>query len=301
LIFDAQLAGWEMVDQPVLVMTGNRLHALWVRGIPMQVNKATGIGTAYSDDSGLTWTLVDSSVSGVLNWAGLASGSNNRLVRVWQQESDDLPIISTQFSTDMGQTWSRVTSISSSGEILGNPQIITDPSGIVHLFTVVEDYLGKSILQHWILSNTTWMAGESLNLGIITGEDNFGFSSSISQLQQLAVIFTADAADGSSQSLRAAVSNLSVGNGDQSPLATQLPQLQITETPSVIETPAATEPPGQVPLVSPTAMDLTATFALDSNDPPNSSNSWIGLTLGIILAALVVIGLFWMTVAQSRN
>ena len=301
LIFDAQLAGWEMVDQPVLVMTGNRLHALWVRGIPMQVKRATGIGTAYSDDSGLTWTLVDSSVSGVLHWAGLASGSNNRLVRVWQQESDDLPIISTQFSTDMGQTWSRVTSISSSGEILGNPQIIPDPSGIVHLFTVVEDYLGKSTLQHWILTNTTWMAGESLNLGFITGEDDFGFYSSISQLQQLAVIFTADAADGLSQSLRAAVSNLSVGNGDQSPLATQLPQPQITETPSVIETPAATEPSGQVPAVSPTAMDLTATFALDSNDPPNSSNSWIGLTLGIILAALVVIGLFWMTVAQSRN
>ncbi len=292
-VFDAQAAAWEMVDQPELVVSGSRLHVLWQHGSPLNLDLVRGLGYAVSTDGGQSWSAADASVEASIRWSALAAASDGTLLRVWQQESADQPLIVTQVSDDDGNTWRPPVSIASFGDILGNPALITDPAGGVHLIQISRDYLGKVSLRHWMWSDANWMAAESMNLGFDTRSGSLEVSGVISHKGQLAVLYTLNDAGSDSQSVYVALSQVE--------REAALPE----RTQAALASPTADNPAVvQITQTQPANLTVieTATAALTdiAADPPETGNTWIGPIVGILLAAVIVVGVFWVRLNQTK-
>lgn len=290
-VFDAQAAEWEMADRPALVVDGSRLHMLWQRASPLELGVAYGLGYSYSDDGGQTWSVADTAIETQLRWADLAVMADGTLIRVWQQESPDQPIIVTQTSQNGGQEWSLPYLMANFGAILASPDLIADPDGGVHLIQISRDYLGKLSLRHWIWYGDNWAAGESLDLGYDANSGDLDLSGAISQQEQLGVAYSEE----NGQSLWAAISQAGAENEPvEQPQVTPAPTGEIS-TPSAAATIGVTETPTLTQPAEP-----TIAFTNIPNDRPNTTNTWIGLILGILLAAVVVVGVFWLRVRQNK-
>lgn len=291
-VFDAAAAGWEMVDQPVFARSGSRLHLLWRRGDPLTPGVFHGLGYGYSDDGGQTWTATDAGIEASLQWAGLAASPDGLLLRVWQQAGADQSLIFTQISTDNGASWSTPTTVSSPGSLLGPPALAASPAGDMHFLQAIRDHLGKVTLRNWTWLDGNWAAGGSLDLGYSAAGSDFELAGAASQRQQLAVLYTTGASQG--QSLRAAVSLVGAsGESPQSPQAT--PEVV---TPTVAPTLEAVAETAVAPTAAP---EVTPTLANLNDGQPGSSNTWVGLILGIILAGVIVVGVFWARMTQTRS
>jgi hypothetical protein len=297
-IFDAQAAGWEMVNHPVLLTTGEgRLHALWRREIPLQDNMGLGLGYSYSDDGGNTWSEADLKVTGKkIRWAGMVSLKPGQLFRAWQELDNEQPVIFSQVSTDNGISWETPISIVNSGTLMSNPSLISNGSGGVHLLQINGDVSGKKVIRHWIWDNSSWIAGENLeikqeSIGLISN-----FSAGISLQDKIAAIYSARDAFTNRQSVQAVlnflrdtsitpVSTVAPQNTPEPPAPTPslTEELQITATENITEVPEST--PTTEPEKTQT-VDLTGDGNLAN---PSGANAWTGLILGIILAGAIVI------------
>ncbi len=306
-IFDAQSAGWQLVDEPVLALTADgRLHALWQQRSLLNEYQGLGLGYAVSEDRGSTWSTADLSIEAKTRWAGMVASPRGPLFRVWHEITNGLIVVATQMSVDSGKTWQEQVSIAASGEMVGNPKLIVDSSGDVHLLQMSRNTTGDLILLHWIWKESTWAAGESLNIGQSAARSASEISGAVSPQGVLAVLFTANDSITGNQTVNAVLGTIKQA-GELALTATAAGELEPTLTgvtpsaiPAVTEQASVTAEPS--PSVEPTALptstpDLTAGGSIPSS---SDSSTWIGLMIGSVLAIAIVAIIFGYRIYRSR-
>jgi hypothetical protein len=295
-VFDAQAAGWMMADNPVLIADGNRLHLSWRQVSPLEPGTGIGLGYAYSDDGGETWQGVDTRVEEKMYWAGLATGAQGLVVRAWQWGNDEQTIITTQVSLDGGESWQPAVPVAYNGKLLGQPDLFADPFGGIHLMQMVEDYLGKAAMEHWVWAGDNWKAGESLTLGYHLGDNLLDLSGAISPQSQLAVIYAGVEREDGAQSLMAAFGQ---NETMQDPLVESLSEQDVTIEETEVLSATEEAPPMLLDMAAFTPAP-TVTFS-KSVERTNEFSTWMGLIVGAVVGSVVVAIIFLRRILRGKE
>jgi hypothetical protein len=309
-VFDAQSAGWQLVDQPVLALTKDgRLHALWQQRSLLNAYQGSGLGYAVSDDRGSTWSAPDLSIESKIRWAGMVASSQGPLFRVWHEINSGLIVVATQISADGGKSWQEQASIAASGELVGNPKLVEDTYGEIHLLQMTRNTTGDLVLLHWIWINNTWAAGESLNIGKSDPRSTSEITGVVTSQESLAVLFTANDTITGNQTLNAVLGTTrqagELALTSTAPTPTSGPE-PTPEGASPSATPAVPEQASPTveasPTAEPTALPTsTPDFTAGGNIPSSSGlSTWIGLMIGSVLAIAIVAVIFGIRIYRSR-
>jgi hypothetical protein len=292
LVFDAALAGWEMVDRPRLTQAGDgTLHAIFERYSLPGGRGSLGLYYSRSEDGGDTWSNANLVSESSLADSQIFSIGSQVLHRLWQEAGSGA--VWHNYSTDNGARWSRAERIPALSGISGTPGAVIDRSGRLHVFAAVEQTGGDLVLQHWTREGAVWRAQESFSLGSSTTQLVTGISAAIDPQGQLGLLVHSSAleADTRLPLEKLTFSQRTIQIGEAPPLPTLSPE----PTP----TPTQTLTPGPAP---------TATIdpALLQDDPGNSrgqanDNQYLGVILGVGLASLLVAAGFGLVVVVRRG
>jgi hypothetical protein len=272
-----------MLDQPHLALTSNgNLHLLWIDyNLRSGGAEPVALNYARSQDGGETWTESEIVVENPEAWSRVLSTADGSVHRFWQEvAAGGRIILGHERSLDSGATWERTTPISTFGQAVGNPSLIGDRAGGLHLLQIVDRGKDDDVLQHWIWDGERWGGSDSFNLDLEEGAVIGNIASAVSPQGSLGVIFSVqsgepDPGSGSQEELFFTARSIELPEG----LPTPLPQ--IAETPSVTEEQSTQAP--TAPLTLAPTPDLSAL-----GPAGNTENSWDELVIGPILAGIVV-------------
>lgn len=312
MVFDAQAAGWEMVDETRLTVTQDgALHLLWTRFTGPNGIGPIGLYYARSLDRGVTWSPAAAVSDKPVVWSALVSVGNGGLHRLWQEITNGRPAMWHEQSLDNGETWSRNAPVSIFGTVsdvtVGDPAVVGDPQGRLQLMQIVNRSATgiasqNFALQQWIFDGQRWIADQGLDLStsLATGFDHL--AAVVSGDGRLVISFDGTATYPDSGlpyenlfqvervlegSQAVAPQNLEPlplppANLDASSQAGQLPDQETTQEPQAVL--AAPNQP----------VSLTGI----SKSPGEPENAWLGSFVGPLAAGLIVLVVF---IASARG
>jgi hypothetical protein len=304
-IFNGQDFGWEMVQQPTLTRTSDgRIHALWKHGSFTQGDNGYGLGYAYSTDNGETWSNPNQVTEQAVRWTGIAGDASGLLLRVWQNEKDNLLLMNAQVSTDSGDSWQPTVSIAATADVMGYPSLVSDSAGRIHLLQMMRDQSGRSILLHWIWNEKAWVPGEHLQIILESNQRIHTVTSSISTNKQIAIFYGHDTVSSEIPQQRAVIGIVGqlkgaddilpapvLGENDGVDEAVNV----LSPTPTSVEDDAVEEEVLAVIITStPNLMDGSV------YDGPVEVNRWAGAIYGSLIAILLVGAVFGLRLFQTR-
>lgn len=288
-VFDADRAGWAMIDRPQLTLGSNgQLHLLWTQYSLPGSTGPLALYYARSDDEGFRWSQAELVTENPVVWSQIISVNEKTVHRVWQEISNNRTTLWHEWSLDGGITWERISPASIFGDTVGEPALAGDRAGRLHLSQIVSRGANNFILQTWLWDGSNWHADQSLDLsGLISAglgsmvstvstDDNIGIAfasklvNSASGLQENSIFFTSR--------------------------LLEMPAIEPGSLPAVAPTPVppvvtATLPPQPTPtptlFVSGTG-DAPGGGGL-SPDPGGPGNAWLGSIVGPIAAGLIVL------------
>ena len=162
MVFDGAAAGWEMIDQPHLAVTGDgRLHLLWTKLTVPAGNGVLGLYYASSEDGGKIWSEAKEVVDKPVTWDEIVASGESTLHRFWQEGSSGSMMIWQDQSLDGGSTWEKPEIVSSFLGTTGLSSIAVDASGQLHLLQMVEKGQEEFTLQHSIWNGANWTTFEN--------------------------------------------------------------------------------------------------------------------------------------------
>ncbi len=296
LVFDAALAGWDMVDRPHLSVEGDvLLNAIFSKVSLAGGTSSRGLYATRSSDDGGTWADPYAIIERPESWSELLGGANGALHRAWIDTTSSSPVFQHQVSYDQGVNWSLPASVSTVGTAVGAPALTGDPSGQLHLLQGVQDSSQRLNIRTWRWDGSRWLTDEALDLSdqidLMVGE----VSASISNAGEFSVVYSGS---DSSQDPNLGVYILGsaqrvVEFTDPVALATPPALPQVTETPTPIET--------LVP--SPTAtIAFPTVFPSGNGAQPAAATSPVnGLIVAAVLAGLVALIVFIVSVLRLRT
>ncbi len=283
VIFDAEAAGWEMVDRPQLTVSqGGSLHVFWERfsfsGHGGLAPSPLELYYAASENQGETWSepsLVSSSPP--LGSQILAAGERT-VFRTWSVESNGQPTLFYDLSNDDGASWSEPGRVSELGNETALHSLVADQNGIVHLLQVREGTSSEAGEQPFVLQRAAW-EGQAWGL-----RDSFDLG-----LSPVEAMAAAIAADNSVPILYVRQVFNSAGEASRQELLftdRSLPAPQETPTPL----PSLTPQPAGASAVTATP-ETRATPTRDFPTSPDRSNPAVSLgTWGSVLLGLAAAG-----------
>jgi hypothetical protein len=234
-VFDATAAGWQMVDQPRLAITGNgQLHLLWTRRA-LPPGEPLALAYSRSEDGGETWTEADVVAETPVAWSRLLGVNEYVVHRLWAEESGERLIIQHEISLDSGLNWSRAAQVASlSGET--EPAVAVDAGNRPHLLAVEQGRLQDSL---W--SEARWTASDDLAVPFSPGGALAGAGD---RLAQLLVLYSGQV-PGADEDEAAEDTLYFMGRPFEIPAAliAPLPTLTPTPLPTATATPTATPQP----------------------------------------------------------
>jgi hypothetical protein len=136
--FDAVAAGWEVVDEPQLGLTGDgRLHLL-LRQYSLHGEQRIPLGLYYSQsvDGGMSWSPPEIVSQNPTAWSGIIAYDKSTLHRIWQEQQQSMLVTLHQVSADGGATWSLASIVSSIDPLPGLTADAIDGAGGLHLLQV---------------------------------------------------------------------------------------------------------------------------------------------------------------------
>ncbi len=276
-VFDAEIAGWEMADQPKLAVTEDgRLHAQFVQySLFGSRQQSTGLYYSQSSDGGLTWTTPEVVSQQPVYWSEFVS-YKGALHRFWLGTNISVNSTFHQISPDGGITWSSPRRIPNDGGVLSAPAVSLDSTGKIHLLQITQEDV--QIFQEWEWGNGRWQLIETRELGIPKQDSRIGLAGSITAPGIIHAIVQLE--------------NPS-GNGMETTLLNISRPLELDEsekvffsasisTPGVVSFPTATPAPNVIP---------TQTFSLADVDDvqPKMNKNIVGLILVAVFIFLVII------------
>lgn len=292
-VFDAQSAGWDMADDPLLAMTGNEhLHLIWTRYSLPSGEGPLELYYASSEDGGLTWTTPRLVVEAQIVWSQIAASGEETVHRVWQQENTSGSTLWHEQSVDDGVTWERVAPVSVFGETVGKPSLSLDKSGRLHLLLVVRSGVDSFILQNWVYDGQSWSAEPNMDLQFSPDTEINSIVSEFSQVGNLDVILlNNDITQDGNEYYQLFFTNQAI---DLPEAAAAIVQITPTQ-----ETTLTTLPIIQATTPSPSPPVSTETPVLFPVEPENRGNLdliAIGgpVVIGLIVILLIIIVVRWI-------
>ncbi len=292
-IFDAQSAGWAMVDQPHLALTDEgQLHLIFTR---YSLPGGTGpLSLVYmrSVDGGKTWGEPQTVVDNPVIWSWMTGTGKSSLQRLWQEISSSGTTLWHEQSLDNGTTWFRTVPVSIFGGTIGTPSLIQDDGGRLHLLLVVRGGTTIYTIQHWLFDGQRWSAERSFDIEVTQNTSIESLACVISPGGKLGVI------------IKSAIENVQSG-GQQSQLLFTYRDVDIS---SAVTTPipTATNTPPATPLPTYTRESETTSAATEvvpivTNTPPifapgeeniGGQSGWLSGVLPVAIVLIVVIGVY---------
>jgi hypothetical protein len=149
-VFDAMVAGFDLVGAPSLLISGDGLlHLIWKEqsiegeGVP----RSLALYYARSEDGGRTFSDAERIVEKPVAWREMVMDGNGNLHLLWQPQ-DTRTTVWAQVSLDGGRSWQFPQGLPGEGM---TPEIIVDPAGRLHLVDA-----GLSSLDHWLWNDSRW-------------------------------------------------------------------------------------------------------------------------------------------------
>lgn len=279
-VFDATAAGWDMVDEPKLLMSDfNTLHTIWTRYTLPPDSGALGLYYALSNDKGETWSPPELIVNGVIQWSALEGLEGYILHRIWQEVGRSETDYWHQLSLDNGISWEQEERISALEALTGPTALTIDPAGRLHM-VIVEDKL----LTHYFWEDGRWTRAEALELTEGTKADNQNVSAAVSTSGELVSAYTGNTFEPTTEASFGAI----FMTGQQLTLPDVTPPAIPTSTPTPEPTATATA----VPSPSPTPRVQFDVDQIEEEPPlglPILNNSMVRLVLSVIPVLILVI------------
>jgi hypothetical protein len=298
-VFDAAAAGWAMLDHPCLALTGNGgMHLLWTR-YNLRAGQAEPWAVAYarSQDGGDTWSPPEAAVENPVNWSFITGAGNQTVHRFWRElTAGQTTTLWHERSLDNGGTWERIAPISIFGQAVGSPRLAWDHAGKLHLLQVVSQGTGRYVLHHWSWDGERWGGGGSLELNVDADTSIADMAVAVSPGGNLAVVLSGQTEDQDlgtrEEQLFFTRRSLEMVEG----LPTPIPPVPVT--PAVTEEQIALEPTA-LPTALPTATPTPNLAAIGATGG-SPGNSWSGLIVGGVLAALIVAVVFGLGIRKVK-
>lgn len=291
-LFDAQAAGWAMVDQPHLAITQDgHLHLIFTRYSLPGGSGPLSLIYMRSVDGGKTWEEPQTVVENPVIWSRMTASGKGNLQRVWQEVSSSGTTLWHEQSLDDGTTWFRTVPVSVFGETIGSPSLIQDSGGHLHLLLIVRGGTNIFTLQHWLFDGQRWSAERSFDIEFTQNTSIESLTSAISPAGKLGVIVRSiiiNAQSGNPQSqLLFTYRELDIG-----PTVTSTPPTA-THTPAITPSPTPTIGPVVSITIPPITPESTSTIPAFLGETENGSSSgWITGLLPVVIGLVVLVGAY---------
>ena len=291
-VFDAAAAGWEMVDQPQLVLGPNgSIHVFWTRYTLPGGDGPLGLYEAHSEDKGETWSAPEKMVEGSVEWSQALGPDQGPMQLVWIEQNSGREVIKHQYSQNNGQTWNRTATISNLTNIQGQPGATTDSAGRLHLLVVNKGNNNNLILNHLMWDGQQWISDDNYEISQDLFLNVKSVAASITPAGKLEVIYSGTTINkpGNSPQFNLFFTDRSI-DVPKTEVFAILPT-RSSVIPTLIErTPGAsgTSIPASTPSPTPDESIKIPISQLQSGSP-QGDNNYLGLILGAGLALLIAI------------
>ncbi len=289
VVFDGIEAGWDLIGPARLTRTlDGTLHLLWTRWTQLPEMQAVALAYARSEDGGETWSEPEIVTEEPILGSAILGVQERYVHRIWTGLIDGRPVIWHQFSEDGGITWSSAGRVVDPGLIAGPTVMIPDHADNPIIIQLAESNAGQLVLQEWVWTVDRWVAGERRTL-----QDTAMSADSIAAIAdpngRIAVMYGSLITSGNT------VTDEIVYTGRD----WQVDESQATRTPlpTLTPTPEVTPTETPIPQASPTP---TPTLAPVQQVSPLSGSSG-GIIVGVVVALLLVAGIFTMGWRMSRS
>ncbi len=304
-ILDAAAAGWDMVDNPVMVRTEDGALHLVVTAYMLQPG-AVPIGLYYarSQDDGQTWSTPEPLVTGRVLTSHFASTGHNTLLVAWQEERSASSEFLFRYSPDGGNSWIAPGRLVAADVVYGASAMIVDLAGQAHWLQVAQARDGRLFVRERVWQSGSWQQAESLALAATAdGLTSSSLAAAMSRNGRLVVLSAYDQAAAEAGD----VSSTRVVLAER---PYELPSDLLP--PPVIATPTSEPPALPTAVASPTPDDFdplqVPTLAPDLVDPPlrppTGDARVFSILVGVAPAALIVVTIsalgLWVSRARKR-
>jgi hypothetical protein len=290
--FDAASAGWEMVDEPAISLTGDgRLHLLFKRySLQGEQRRSLGVFYSRSADGGATWSAPEAVSERPVSWSQIVGYDRSTVHRLWQVSDEAVLVSFHQVSLDGGATWSSPATVSSLSARSSLNEGTIDAAGNLYFLQLTSNGYINLLDHRW--NGSGWSAEQPKELYNKDPVVPSSITANITSTGNLLVSILVDYPN-----LTGEIKNeiLSIGKS--------------LELPEVLQTPYAVI----FPDVEPTTIvdgETSATLQSPTPDAPlassNNSPSFLSrnknligfLLLGVILAFIAV--MFWPVSKRQR-
>ncbi len=291
LAFDAVQAGWEMVDEPhIVVSQGKEINLILTKYSIPGGSGPLGVYATVSSDDGDNWTDLRTIVEKPVLWSDLTPSVGGDLFRSWLESSVGGIFFQYQISKDQGITWTPAASISTIGQIITEPALARDVAGQIYLVQAVEDANLGTLLRNWIWDGSQWQLEEDLQLG---GQNSLeSVAAAVSPQGRWGVIYASSTVEPSTDTQAYLLEY--ADRGVEVPAVTPTPQIEPTVQPTAT-------PAGDVlVLPSPTPTVVVPTLPTEEQGAETNGNLWMGLAFGVLLAG-VIAGVVFVVILIKRR
>jgi hypothetical protein len=290
-VFDAEAAGWSMVDNPRLAITDQEhLHILWTQFTLPSGQGPVSLLYSLSEDGGKTWSLPQVVVENPIVWSHIVGIGNQTVQRIWQETGSSGTTMWHEESLDNGESWYRTVPVSVFGETDGYPSLTTDRAGRLHLFLPVRNDPGNFVVQHWLYDQGRWSAERNLELIFPTNTELKSVVGRISDQGNLGVLIAdlLQNVEASSHQFQLIFFNRPL----EIPAALNTSVLPAATEVQAISTPAADKTQAQPTSTQmPAGKTETPANILVGPDTPNSS-TWITIGGPLLIAFVVLVAAY---------
>jgi hypothetical protein len=196
LVFDAAAAGWDMVNQPTLALSGDgRLHVLFERfSLQGDRGRSAGLYYARSEDGGNTWSEAELVSEGLISWSKILTHDEKTIHRFWQDKSGTNLVNFHQYSQDGGLSWSTPVPILRVSDGSGTPSVNVDGVGNLHFIQPAQGIDGITGSYHeW--NGIQWVPQASYRIEFSGSDPRSSLTSSIASSGYLLAINMIDYVD----------------------------------------------------------------------------------------------------------
>lgn len=284
-IFDAVSAGWDLVDQPNITLTGDgRLHILFSR-YSLQGERRQSLGLYYSQSAngGVTWSDLEAVSELSVPWSKLVGYDKSTLHRLWQEYNQSTLVSFHQISQDSGVTWSRPIIVSSVSTTTSLTTQTIDLAGNLYFLQLT----GKDnqMISGYKWNGLNWSSQVSKVLYIKEPRVLSSIAAGVSSKGHLLVSILVDYSSSLTEELESDILSTGISLGLPDKMPTPYPAVIATAEPSEIMT---GETPNTAYTVQPSAPVSSITSVSDF--PSSSSKNLVGfLLLGGILGLISII------------
>jgi hypothetical protein len=281
-IFDAASAGWDVVDQPKICLTGDgRLQALFNKySLLGDGRQAQGLYYTQSANGGTTWSEPEVVTEHAVLWSDIACSDQQNVHRIWQEENESYYASLDQVSQDGGQTWNDPIYITSLSEKPTSGKLTSSENGQIYFITIVED--DNLVMQEWGWDGAAWKLLDSKELLLKGKSTPLAITAGITTKGSLGVLVSAQNQEDPEATLKHEIIVLS--------RSLELPKNDQPTTPAIISTPAAVATQSDLLNSYPSPVDTPS--LVNSGDSPLrkiNKNTWGLLFIGGLVVLFFIV------------